>query len=598
MLEKVKIIKDNLLYFVVILAFLITPVSNFDIFWHLKTGEYIITQQVIPKHPLFSFLDIDNNWIDHEWASQIILFGIYKIFNITGLLIFKIVIFFIIFGLVFSVLYRRVQRNIGNFLFFMACITVFSNRFIIRPEIFDYLFVAWYIFLIEKKRFELWHSVFIVIWVNLHPGFIIILPVFLLYFIFYKEKKFFIACLVTIVSGFLNPYGAELYKRLFLEVRSPFIKHFISEWYSPFLYLKHMSINLSLGLFFVLLTVVLWRIIRGLVKEQQITVLDLLTLLFGALALTSVRYISYFVLFAMLSTRNTLSKREAKKGMLMGMTCIMIALIISGFLYSVLGVRNYFGWGINKFYFSQKAIDFIRAKDLGRGRVFTNFSMGGFFSFHFYPHARVFIDGSYITNTNLNRYLEVLKNPKKIETYKVDLFFINYTIPLMNKLIRYLSQNGYRFVYMDDDFVIFLPPNRDYPSQEVVIEGAITTWAIYKKSNFLLGVNYPHLAKALILRNIEKIENTYYILNNLGVAYAALDEYDTAESILNKSLLLEPEQIDANYNLGLLYVKLKRYPQALKYLSKAYDLRPHPRLKLYIERIKEKTENFSYSAGP
>lgn len=57
-----------------------------------------------------------------------------------------------------------------------------------------------------------------------------------------------------------------------------------------------------------------------------------------------------------------------------------------------------------------------------------------------------------------------------------------------------------------------------------------------------------------------------------GVHLFALNRYGDAERILLEAETLAPDSAEVNYNLGLLYVRLKSYGKARAYAQKAYSL--------------------------
>ncbi len=59
---------------------------------------------------------------------------------------------------------------------------------------------------------------------------------------------------------------------------------------------------------------------------------------------------------------------------------------------------------------------------------------------------------------------------------------------------------------------------------------------------------------------------------SLGVALAAQDKTEEAESALNKALALDPHSVPALFNLGLLYCTLDRFEEAVMVLEKAFSL--------------------------
>src|SRR5260370_8863737 len=57
-----------------------TPVDT-DTWWHLRSGDYILSQHAIPFTDPFSFTRSGQPWIDHSWGSQIIMTGFYRLFG-------------------------------------------------------------------------------------------------------------------------------------------------------------------------------------------------------------------------------------------------------------------------------------------------------------------------------------------------------------------------------------------------------------------------------------------------------------------------------------------------------------------------------------
>src|SRR5260370_17688270 len=49
-----------------------------DLWWHLKTGEIIWNTHSIPRTDLFSFTTNNHAWTDHEWLSQVTIYGAWR----------------------------------------------------------------------------------------------------------------------------------------------------------------------------------------------------------------------------------------------------------------------------------------------------------------------------------------------------------------------------------------------------------------------------------------------------------------------------------------------------------------------------------------
>jgi hypothetical protein len=55
----------------------IQPVPDPDFWWHLPTGNWILSHHAVPRHDLFTLTVWDHRWITHEWLSEVILALLY-----------------------------------------------------------------------------------------------------------------------------------------------------------------------------------------------------------------------------------------------------------------------------------------------------------------------------------------------------------------------------------------------------------------------------------------------------------------------------------------------------------------------------------------
>ena len=58
-----------------IFALALKPVNDPDFWWHLATGRFMATADVIPHHDLFSLTVRDHVWITHEWVTELLFYG-------------------------------------------------------------------------------------------------------------------------------------------------------------------------------------------------------------------------------------------------------------------------------------------------------------------------------------------------------------------------------------------------------------------------------------------------------------------------------------------------------------------------------------------
>ncbi|PIU67738.1 MAG: hypothetical protein COS84_03760, partial [Armatimonadetes bacterium CG07_land_8_20_14_0_80_40_9] len=81
-------------------------IEDYDIWYHLRTGEYIIKYWSIPHKDLFSHTAQGHPWITHEWLSQVIFHLFYHNLGLLSLIFLKASIVTLIFYLLFKIVYK------------------------------------------------------------------------------------------------------------------------------------------------------------------------------------------------------------------------------------------------------------------------------------------------------------------------------------------------------------------------------------------------------------------------------------------------------------------------------------------------------------
>src|SRR5438093_12111114 len=83
-------------------------VTSPDYFWHLRTGELIVRTGHPPFHDAFSFTAAGKNWLDHEWLSQVLMYGLQETLGYAGLVFTFAVVGLLSVGVIFYLL-RKLQ---------------------------------------------------------------------------------------------------------------------------------------------------------------------------------------------------------------------------------------------------------------------------------------------------------------------------------------------------------------------------------------------------------------------------------------------------------------------------------------------------------
>ncbi|HXU61502.1 MAG TPA: hypothetical protein VN962_07370 [Polyangia bacterium] len=75
------------------LAFLLGcwPLSDYDVWWHLRTGQLILQAGAVPRQDWFTYTNADRAWIDVYWLYQIGLALLFRLGGATALVVLKAV---------------------------------------------------------------------------------------------------------------------------------------------------------------------------------------------------------------------------------------------------------------------------------------------------------------------------------------------------------------------------------------------------------------------------------------------------------------------------------------------------------------------------
>ena len=151
--------------------------SNNDIWIHLKTGETILKTGHVPDKDPYSFTASDPDYVAHEWLSGVVFQIVYAAAGVNGLIYFKAgVIFATCLALWGCCRYLKISPLI-QWVCFTGMLFIGSARYLERPHIFSYLFVALYLLCYfayrcgNRKRAWLYAIPLLhIVWTNMHGG--------------------------------------------------------------------------------------------------------------------------------------------------------------------------------------------------------------------------------------------------------------------------------------------------------------------------------------------------------------------------------------------------------------------------------------------
>ena len=214
-----------------------------DLWWHLKAGQQIIDTRSIPHTDDYSFTKQGSEWVAHEWLSEVVMEGIYRVSGLVGL----VTVFSLIIVTALWLPYRRCDgKPYAAGIAILLAAAASSPLFGIRPQMLTLLLASIYIVLLERfdpkeQSRRLWWLVpLMVFWVNLHAGFALGLALIGLYIVravldgeWDHIKPLLIVLVICTAVVPLNPNGFRMFSYPYETLTSTSMAAFIQEWASP-----------------------------------------------------------------------------------------------------------------------------------------------------------------------------------------------------------------------------------------------------------------------------------------------------------------------------------------------------------------------------
>jgi len=607
-------------YFIISLAiifglvFFIHRIENADIWYHLKTGEYILKNHTIVHQDIFSYTALGNQWINHQWLSQVLFYLIFKNFGFKGVILFSALIMNAALFLLASIAYKKSNYIVTTLLFILTIF--YSVLFIpIRPLIFTYFFAALYFYILYTYKYRDKNFIYIlpllqVIWANLHASFLLgIVLIFFYLFgelimwktkVFNQEKiiknhkyyKLLIIGIISILVSLLNPNGYRLFLYPTYLLKSKLFLMHLTEWTSIFQYRSSPPPTL---LYYKIIIIVLMSTFLLNIKRINASHLIIFCGLFY-LSLNSRRNVPLFLFLSFplvclnIFTLERFIKRLRLKYFLTPLNIIIRVIIImfmvikisdvvSDRLYVKLNLNRRFGFGFTEYPFSylDEACNFIEDNGI-KGNIFNEFDIGDYLIWRFFPKRKVFIDGRPLVygENFFSDYKEVLINPQGwgnlVAKYDINYALLHCASPsASNLLIKLYRDKNWILIYLNNNSVIFIK-NTDLNSDiikkyqihfisqdryrpEMLIEKE-SSQSIQKKDH--IYTDKPFFFKNIFQKQI--FPTGHY---NKAVFFTTIGLYEHAIKEYKEALNLNPDIALIHNNLGQIYFNKGMLDEAL-----------------------------------
>jgi len=205
-----------------------------DIWWHLRTGEWIFQHHSVPRVDIFSGANAGKPWEAYSWLFELLVFRLFRGFGLAGVVGYSAAMVMAIT----IALWHLIKRNQSDFtivalLVFGVCSSM-THLYTPRPWLFTILFFAIEIDILMQARktgrtHELaWLPLIFALWSNIHIQFIDGLLVLGLAVVetiaasrgigpktLLRVPVVFATLAASVLATLLNPFGWRIYKVAF-----------------------------------------------------------------------------------------------------------------------------------------------------------------------------------------------------------------------------------------------------------------------------------------------------------------------------------------------------------------------------------------------
>ncbi len=158
-------------------VFAFRRLDDFDTWWHLAAGRWIVEHLAIPGTDVLSHTVRDHTWINLEWAYEVVLYLLHAAGGPVLLCLAAAVSCSLAVWLLLR-LARASLGDVGGAWLVLVALLVIEDRFVIRPEMVSFPLLAGLLSILDLGRRRegrgLWLLVpLMVVWVNVHGLFVV-----------------------------------------------------------------------------------------------------------------------------------------------------------------------------------------------------------------------------------------------------------------------------------------------------------------------------------------------------------------------------------------------------------------------------------------
>lgn len=538
-------------------ALSLQKIYDYDLWWHLRTGQWIVEHGAFPQADPFSFSTTGAAWTYLYGVADPLFYLLYNKLGSCGL---QLSLATVLAGVAVSLFFFLCFRGLSFFgaaALTILAVQVARFRFLARPLVFKFagiVFLFWFFFGKPHPRYRyLLFVAGVVLWNWLYPA-AILAQVFTAFLLVEKLVEYFcrapkyvpgelrdafILLGLASLALLVNPAGVGLYQTVYGGFFADYAANsYVVEEHQPLVWSQFplfAALVVSAGFSF-------WP---GRKNFRLMTLLVFVS--FVALAWGSVRYagMAAFVMAGVIGVNlgggtlphaisRVLPERPWRN--IIGLS-VLVVCCVALWLTTFQKTRGYeFGLGVKPGRFPYAAVDLLTSAGFS-GNIYNSWKFGGFLQWHL-PEAKTFIDGRYLPAQRLLyerlQTMELHEFSRYISENRVQAALLDRQA--LREMDYFANMPGFRQVHADDVSVLFLRSDH-VPMQ---VEDAVGKYRYLR----LGGYEYEYLAPLAI-----------------G------PEASAVEAELLGALRLAPDSFFENFQLAYFYDVRKDPRAAAQYLA-------------------------------
>ena len=570
-------------------------IDSHDLWWHLKTGEWIVQQHAIPRADPFSYTALGQPWIAHEWLFGLTVYLIYAAAGFTGLAGIKVFFVAAACGIAAWIARERGASPGMTAMVLAAAYAVSRQRFSERPELLSLPIALAFLLIHEKSRRRpkllLLLPVLELVWVNVHGGTAPLgwflagaclldrarelhVPGSSWKAMLKRRESFWSlgAAVGVAAASVINPSHIRALTYGMLRAESPLnIQEFES-----------LGTRIGAGIDATIVLFIAFASITAaflLLRPRRARPQD--WLLFPALLALAIVFFRFRSLFVFLLAP-ALAWQLSRNRLLDRMRWWLPALITVAILghVAVIDRNSYayrFGAGVHDGLIPVGAAGFVKSSGL-QGRMFNMYGFGGYLIWSLAPEHKVFIDGRedvYVGPGVVYEYKDCFRSRETwrrlVEKYGIEFAVVDYpqqppSSPESSLDEIAFPRSDWALVYFDELALVYV--RRSGPNGEVIRQHEVRTIQPLQLSGYLDEIvrspDQEQLFRQELSANLNAHPSSYrgYFMQGIFNVKRGAAHLPEAIESFRQAAVLNPEYVPACLNLANIYAALGRVAEA------------------------------------